>query len=591
MEVKTIKVPKGTNYLSEWKEFQFPNGIVNKELCGCGGTVACLENELPTVICSPRIKLLENKNQQYPNTLFLYGGMNTNDVDFYLQMCDEQNIVPKILTTYDSFYKLNGYIGKDWHILVDECQYILLDSLYKGGTEYKLLEELKHYNYVTYLSATPLLEKYIDKIESLKNLTYYKMVWDDENKRKINVNHIKTNRPAVALGKIIKSYEENNYYNLNGLKSKELVIYLNSVSEICNVVRNNLLKPEDVNIIVANNSENEYLIKQIGKGFIMGRIPLKGENHKKYTFCTSTAFAGVDFYSTSAIQVVMTDTNKKTTVIDIASDLVQIAGRQRLEENPFKDYLIFIYNTDKSFDNELLQQQVNNGYIIAEKTIKMIEETMDVKIYLNSPQFQLGNVHNLLLAVDNNTKLIVNDMGYLAAKYMYDVMCEQYKNGFCVFQTLKNNNFNSLNNMTNCYYNLDKEEHTEKQIKRRGFQQQMQEYCEDGVQPADDMILKIVKTVGPEKCKALNYRKKNIIEEYTGKLSNSQIFNYLSKYLKLNTSYNTQFIKDKLQLVYNSLDLNKTAKATDIKNYFGDVEIKLVRENNKPVQKIIIKKY
>ena len=56
------------------------------------------------------------------------------------------------------------------------------------------------------------------------------------------------------------------------------------------------LKPEEVNIIVGNSDDNDKQIARIGKGFTRGRIPLKGETHKKFTFCTSTAYAGCDFY-------------------------------------------------------------------------------------------------------------------------------------------------------------------------------------------------------------------------------------------------------------------------------------------------------
>lgn len=70
MKKITIKVPSGTKYLSDFKNeagqrFKLPNGILNKELTGCGGTTLALEDENKTIICSPRRKLIENKAAQY----------------------------------------------------------------------------------------------------------------------------------------------------------------------------------------------------------------------------------------------------------------------------------------------------------------------------------------------------------------------------------------------------------------------------------------------------------------------------------------------------------------------------------------------
>ncbi len=53
-----------------------------------------------------------------------------------------------------------------------------------------------------------------------------------------------------------------------------------------------------------------------------GSIPLKGEPHKLITFCTSTAYAGCDFYSTNATTFVISDCNRKNMAVDISTELV-----------------------------------------------------------------------------------------------------------------------------------------------------------------------------------------------------------------------------------------------------------------------------
>ena len=67
----------------------------------------------------------------------------------------------------------------------------------------------------------------------------------------------------------------------------------------------------------------------LGEGFEIGTIPMKGEPHKMVTLCTSTAYAGCDFYSTCASTYVICSSNRACTSVDIGTELQQIAGRQR----------------------------------------------------------------------------------------------------------------------------------------------------------------------------------------------------------------------------------------------------------------------
>ena len=97
MKKITISIPSGFKYLSEVKDeagnkFQLPNGILNKEITGCGGTTLALEDENRTIICSPRIKLLENKAEKYKNILLVIQGVNKEQIKQYL----EAETVPKI---------------------------------------------------------------------------------------------------------------------------------------------------------------------------------------------------------------------------------------------------------------------------------------------------------------------------------------------------------------------------------------------------------------------------------------------------------------------------------------------------------------
>ena len=155
--INVIKVPANVNYLNEWTGFELPVGIVNKGITGCGATTLAIEDEHKTIICSPRINLVKNKCRQHGGTLAVHGDVMDAEIEHYLMNSSR----PKILATYDSVPRLSKFIKdvKDWRVVVDEYQYLLIDSSFKPETEARLLDVLSGFPYVTFLSATPIADK------------------------------------------------------------------------------------------------------------------------------------------------------------------------------------------------------------------------------------------------------------------------------------------------------------------------------------------------------------------------------------------------------------------------------------------------
>lgn len=363
MNKTPIEVPKGIEYLSQIEDFELPNGILNKGIPNCGATTLALEDRHKTIICSPRNNLLINKHEQYPDTLLVIDRFREDAIREYIATAD----CPKILVSYDSLPKVARCIAEpsEWRVVADEFQYLLSDGTFKSEVEMRLLAQLQSFDYVTYLSATPIIDTYLEQIDEFKDIPYYEMHWQDVEK--VKVIRLRSKRPIDSAIEIINSFKRGAFPRIkdNGkvLLSKECVIFLNSVDNIVKLIDYTKLNPDEVNIIVGNSSDNDTKIAKLDGGFERGRIPLKGEPHKMFTFCTSTAFAGCDFYSTNATTFVISDNKMVNTTIDIATDLVQIAGRQRLAENPFRRYLLFIYNvgacekSKEEFERELAEKK------------------------------------------------------------------------------------------------------------------------------------------------------------------------------------------------------------------------------------------
>lgn len=179
-----------------------PNGVLNKEVTNCGATTIALTDKHPTIICSPRNKLLENKHSQYPDSFLLIGGIYPKQVEEYISSTD----VPKILTSYDSFHKLYDVIPdkNNWRVVVDEFHYVLSDASFKADKMYSFMEEVKKYPYVTYLSATPILEEFLSGIDFFKDIPYYQLQW--EEKEVIRLKEIPTNKPINCICDALKKF-------------------------------------------------------------------------------------------------------------------------------------------------------------------------------------------------------------------------------------------------------------------------------------------------------------------------------------------------------------------------------------------------
>lgn len=451
MKKTTIEVPKGIEYLSQLEDFELPNGILNKGVPNCGATTLALEDSHKTIICSPRNNLLVNKHEQYPDTLLVIDRFSEDAIREYIAVSE----CPKILVSYDSLPKVARCVADSskWRVVADEFQYMLSDGTFKSEVEMRLLAQLQSFDYVTYLSATPILDTYLEQIDEFQDIPYYEMRWQDVEK--VKVIRLRSKRPVDSAIEVINSYKRGAFPRIedNGevVLSKECVIFLNSVNNIVKLIEHTELESDEVNIIVGNSNDNDTKLAQIGHS--RGRIPLRGEPHKMFTFCTSTAFAGCDFYSTNATTFVISDNKRVNTTIDIATDLVQIAGRQRLAENPFRKYLLFIYNVgacEKSkdeFERELAEKkrlteaEIESNNLVTDESLrkKRIKDILRLQKMLRFDE-------TFTMYDESSDRFIFNQIAYLGERYAFDLQKYNYENGIVVRNQLENSNFDISGN-------------------------------------------------------------------------------------------------------------------------------------------------
>ena len=380
MVKQIIRVP-GKEHLSEYLDYiqsHFPTGsfVLNKKLTGCGATTMVLKNSWPIILCSPRSEL----NHCKANAPEFIGRVhefrpcddrNTSVFELqermmeYIRKTDLGNpfngYAPKIIVTYDSFKHVVQRLAEEgildqFHIVVDEFQTLFTDAAFKGDVEMEFLYNLGFTDQVMYLSATPFMENYLYQLPQFANLPYVELEWPKEAYHTANIQKKPYYRQSIrrTAARIINRFKIEHYFEKKMLHGRELdateaVFFLNDIGQIIAIIKDNDLTPENTNIICARTEENAVRLSRITDadgnrlGFTIGHAPQYGQQHKPYTFVTRTSFEGVDFYSPCAYTYIFSDINLQHLGIDIWIDVPQIMGRQRREDNPFRMDATFFY--------------------------------------------------------------------------------------------------------------------------------------------------------------------------------------------------------------------------------------------------------
>ena len=576
-----IKVPTNVAFLTNWSRFELPKGIFNKGVTGCGATSVAIEDEHKTIICSPRINLILNKHEQYAGTLAVYGKVTENEIRNYLEQTDK----PKILVTYDSLPKVARQIAdkSDWRVVVDEYQYILIDSSFKSDCENDFMEVLKEFDYVTYLSATPIADKYMRQIDYFKDVPYTELQW--EKVERPNIHMIHTKRPIDSALEIVRNYKKGIYPSIGDVVSKECVIFLNSVTNISNIVHQTHLQSDEVNIIVADTEENRKSVRKIGPAFDIGRIPLKNEPHKMFTFCTSTAFAGCDFYSKCASTFVISDNKRVHTSIDIATELAQIVGRQRLAENPFRKTVTFIYNTNDGENDSVgfhaeLEKKLQDSYEIAENKNSITNEVFRRSIVAETLTSQRINKYsdNYVRYVEQTDMFVVNHLAYLSDCFSFDVQKENFADCQIVVKQIEDNGM-KIDDMEERSYR----EQLNCIIRKESFEDRMKRYCEyqhiketnpyflgdSTMDKQYDDLWTYYSKLGADRIKALGYKETKLKNELRGYYLQNDIRLRFRSIFKVGDRMATDDIKNRMTAVYAEYGIKKNGVATHLERDYG----------------------
>ena len=638
-------VPRGIRFISElgtnFRFYKLPvKCIINKQLPGCGFTEYCLRGPENVILCSPRKMLLENKKDQHGRDVYLVinelekeltvdkdlskvdksqvfidtlkevvHGKDTvynrlmNEIKDYLNERKYLGDKPcKILVTYDSYRIVKDILEslgvfQSFYTVIDEFQTILHDSKFKSNTELDFLYHLHQSHSALFVSATPMLEEYLNMLDEFDGLPYINMDWGSEDPSRILKPALKVlsmMSVGTKLPEIIQSYKEGNFESairmVNGYPTKiisdEAVFYVNSVNHITSIIKKCNLQPEEVNILCSNTPENlKRIQKKLGKKFIIGKVPLEKEKPKMFTFCTRTVYLGADFYSTCARSFIFSDSNIDSLAVDISEDLPQILGRQRLFENPWKNEATFYYRSicdyrkvsQEEFDKELeRKKKATSDLLLAFNSTPDNAKLTLAKTYQENTQSY--NYKNNYIAVNEHqggTLIpVLNNLVLVNEIRAFRIQQIDYKDRFTVFSTIHNTLSSDdiinqkVSEFLGEYQKLGTFKSKLKLLCEYGFNDQVIGVVLDQIGEHDNIKSYYI-SLGPERLKALGYNRYDIEKElgivtFSYELLESSIYSEFKVGDKLTLSS----IKDRLGYLYSNINYDATPKAKDLENYF-----------------------
>ena len=556
------------------------NCIFNKVITGCGGTTVALFNDRNYVISVPTTELIVNKtglNEAGLSTItspdgktkvevFGLFGVFSYKVKKELKEYLSTSGVKKIMCTYDKVAALSKILNpSEYQLLVDEYHILLKAYSYRYTAINGVLSHYKDYKSFCFMSATPISPEF--KPLALEGVEEVNAVWDDTDTLFVALE--RTNKPYIKAANIINAYKVDGCITMNGFKSYEAFFFINSVTDIANILQYCELTNDEVKIVCADTDENRRKLA----GYTISNS--RSEN-KPFTFITSKSFEGADYFSETGICYVVSNSSNTNTLLDISTDIYQIAGRIRTETNPFRTFLVHIFNTTgrRNLDLDTSYEE------IVERTNKEVERDNKIIEIVNDNPTNSDRLFNKeYVKKDKDGKYYLDEM--IVKLDLYTIKLEQsiYKNGISIVKHYNENGILTTDPM------YEKLEGTLKSAgKKMSFKEAFLKYAELAKNPycmdeeaknhlaaIQPLIVDAYNKLGEDKVRSLKYVKKAIetalLNQNKDNSNEYKVAKILNDYIHIGFISSAE-LKANIAKAYEILGIIRKAKATDIEGYF-----------------------
>ena len=582
------------------------NCIFNKVVTGCGGTTVVLQNTEDYVIAVPTTELIINKtdittagiSRSEYNGIRPFGLFGRFD-DALPILKDYLNSsgTKKIMCTYDKVPRLMEYITpSNYRLLIDEYHCLLKAYSYRQKAINGVLDNFRKFKSFCFMSATPILPSF--KPNCLADVKEIQAKWDKKYVDTLKVELQQTNKPYALVANIINAYKRDGFITSEeGIRSYEAFFFINSVTDILAILKHCNLSNEEVRIICANSDENEKKLNIQGYAISNSRSP-----RKKFNFITSKSFEGADYESETGLCFVVSSASNPHTQASIDTDIPQIAGRIRTKDNPFRNFIVHIFNTTYKKLNldmtyEQMEAKTNAALEKAQKTVDFFNSATDKDIKDNLRDNLKQNLNKWYMSYDSiKDQFILNDILPKLELYNYQVNQRIYKDGISVSKGYSDN---GIETSVEEYLKVDDSISTKKISFKEAFLQYAEIMSEDPHSPAlllleeqQPLIRPAYHNLGVERVRNLRYIKKSVEAALScqddDKTKDQKLAQLMVRLIPTATTITVANALDKMSQAYNEIGISRKPKSKELHQWFDCSDPYSKRIDGKPTKVIDI---
>ena len=448
----------------------------------------------------------------------------------------------------------------NYRLLIDEYHCLLKAYSYRQKAINGVLDSFRKFKSFCFMSATPILPSF--KPNCLAGVREIQADWGDSIE-KLTVELQQTNKPYALVANIINAYRRDGFITSEeGIRSHEAFFFINSVTDIVAILKHCNLSNEE----------------------------------------TSKSFEGADYHSKTGLCFVVSTQSNPHTQASIDTDIPQIAGRIRTKDNPFRNFMVHIFNTNYKKLNldmtyEQMEAKTNSALETAQKTVEFFNSAKDKEVKENLRANLMQNLNKWYMSYDHiKDQFILNDILPKLELYNYLVNQRIYRDGISVSKGYKEN---GIETFVEDYLKVEDSISTKKLSFKEAFLRYAKIMSEDAHSPAlllleeqQPLIRAAFHNLGVARVKNLRYIKKSVEAALScldeDKTKEQKLAQLIVRLIPTATTITVANALDKMSQAYNEIGINRKPKSKELHQWFDCSDPYSKRMDGKPTKVVDI---